>query len=252
MPIMPITRHQATAITPPSLHLIARASLSRISIMPMHPRPGKIQPQQLHQRLQRHTLPRSPRILGRTSVSSQTAHITHPHTVRIMPTAVSTHLSQRTPLMHTPVKIHHIMVSHVHKPTRLMPAPDVRHTHITPLSSSRTMNNNIIYLTHIQYNLQSHLPHTAMTRTHTHRHTKYGPGIYQPLRHKPQHRITQLAQRVHHKTGASQHNTGHYHQHGRGRSPSRPHRAGRAFTRNTIRHCPPPCRQQPHLCPSAT
>ena len=162
---MPIAHHRTTRLLsllcllcpsppikpPPSLHLIARASLSRISIMPMHPRPGKIQPQQLHQRLQHHTLPRSPRILGRTSVGSQTAHITHPHTVRIMPTTVSTHLSQRPPLMHTPVKIHHIMVPHVHKPTRLMPASDVRHTHITALSSSRTMNNNIINLTHIQY-----------------------------------------------------------------------------------------------------
>ena len=132
----------------------------------MHPRPGKIQPQQLHQRLQRHTLPRSPRILGRTPVSSQSAHITHPHTVRIMPTAVSTHLSQRTTLMHTTVKIHHIMVSHVHKPTRLMPAPDVRHTHITALSSSRTMNNNIIYLTHIQSILQSIIKITHHARRH--------------------------------------------------------------------------------------
>ncbi len=149
-PIRPIAHHPPSS-PPPSLHLIARASLSRISIMPMHPRPGKIQPQQLHQRLQRHTLPHSPRILRRTSVSSQPAHITHPHTVRIMSPAVSTHLSQRPALMHTPVKIHHIMIPHVHKSPRLMPAPDVSHTHITALSSSRTMNNNIIYLTHIQF-----------------------------------------------------------------------------------------------------
>ena len=133
------------------LHLITRASLSRISIMPMHPRPRKIQPQQPHQRIKRHTLPRSTRILRRPTVSSQPPHITHPHTVRIMPTAVRTNLRQRTTRMHTTVKIHHIMVTHISKTLRHMPAPQLLHRHMTALSRSRAMNNNIINLTHIQY-----------------------------------------------------------------------------------------------------